>query len=93
MPMSRLSLATQSKWMSAVHGTTGTGNVTDGNDFRSQGVALGVPTARISASIGEKSKYWSARNNYTFSPAKTQDMHWNLKLLSPRPETSLCNSY
>ena len=48
--------------------------VTDGNDFRSQRVALGVPTAGILASSGEESKYRSARNNYTFGPAKTQDI-------------------
>ena len=40
--------------MSAAHGTAGTGMVTDGNDFRSQLVALGVPTAGILASSGEK---------------------------------------
>ena len=53
-----------------MHGTTGTGMVTDGNDFRSQLVALGVRTAGILASSGEESKYRS-------SPAKTQDMNWN----------------
>ena len=66
--------------MSAVHGTTSTGMVTDGNDTRSQRVALGVPTAGILVSSGEKSKFCSARNNYTFSPSKSQDMYWNLKV-------------
>ena len=66
--------------MSAVHGTTDTGMVTDGNDFRSQGVALGVPTAGILASRGEESKYRSARNNYTFSPDRTQNIVLELKV-------------
>ena len=61
--------------------------VTDGNDFRSQGVALGVPTAGILASSGEESKYRSARNNYTFGPAKTQDIVLELKsYFQPNPK-------
>ena len=63
--------------------------VTDGNEPPSQGVVLGVPTAEILASGGEESKYRSARNNYTFSPAKTQDIVLEFqKLLSAKPQTT-----
>ena len=54
--------------------------VTDGNDYCSQGVALGFPTAGMLASRGEESKYRSARNNCTFSPARTQDIVLELKV-------------
>ena len=63
--------------------------VTDGNDFRSQGVALGVPTAGILASSGKESKYRPARNNYTFGPAKTQDIVLEFKKVTFRKPQKL----
>ena len=71
-----------------MHGTTCTGTVIDGNEPRSQGVVPGVPTARISASGGEESKYHSARKNYTFSPAKTQDIVLEFKKVTFRKTTN-----